>query len=82
MMPHHTTPPPPSVLSQQALLLDTISNLVDLARADGNRVLRELPRTAPLFGVVDLVTALGHLRQAALLVDRCADALDRAEVTR
>lgn len=47
MMPHHTTPPPPSVLSQQALLLDTISNLIDLARADGNRVLRELPRTAP-----------------------------------
>ncbi|QFS89500.1 hypothetical protein FIV07_02015 [Mycobacterium sp. THAF192] len=76
MMPHHTTPPPPSVLSQQALLLDTISNLIDLARADGNRVLRELPRTAPLFGIVDLVTALGHLRQAAVLIDKAADTFD------
>lgn len=82
MMPHQTAPAPRSGLSQNALFLDSVSNLIDLARHDANQVLRDLPRQAPLFGVVDLVAALGHLRQAAVLVDRCADALDRAEVTR
>lgn len=63
-----------------ALRLDTAVNLVDLARSDGNKVLRELPSTAPLFSVVDLVTALCHLRQAALLLDGVADSLESAEV--
>lgn len=59
-----------------ALRLDTAVNLVDLARNDGNKILRELPRTAPLFSIVDLVTALGHLRQAAILLDGVADTLE------
>lgn len=56
--------------------LDAAVNLVDLARNDGNKILRELPRTAPLFAAVDLVCALGHLRQAALLLDGVADTLE------
>jgi hypothetical protein len=58
------------------LLLDQTTNMVDLARADANKALRMLPADAPLFAVVDLVAALGHLRQAAVLIDRAADQLD------
>ncbi|WP_349319146.1 hypothetical protein [Mycolicibacterium canariasense] len=61
-------------------VLDNAVNLIDVARADGNKVLRGLPRTAPLFVAVDLVTALGHLRQAALLIDGAADTLTDAGV--
>jgi hypothetical protein len=52
--------------------LDTAVNLIDLARNDLNVVLRAMSDDAPLFAVVDLVTALGHLRQAALLADKVA----------
>ncbi|WP_460358980.1 hypothetical protein [Mycobacterium sp. ZZG] len=58
--------------------LDAAVNLVDLARNDGNAVLQALPKTAPLFSVVDLVTAMGHLRKAALLLDGVADTLEAA----
>lgn len=65
-----------------ALRLDAAVNLIDLARNDGNAVLRELPHTAPLFAVVDLVTALGHLKQASILLDGVADTLDSSVVKR
>jgi hypothetical protein len=48
-------------------------------RHDLNAVLQELPDDAPLFAVVDLVTALGHLRQAAVGIDKAADALDTSQ---
>jgi len=66
---------PPTNVAHQ---LDKAVNLIDLARNDGNAALRELPPAAPLFSVVDLVTALGHLRQAALLLDGVADTLEAA----
>lgn len=64
---------PPMTVAQQ---LDAMVNLVDLARIDGNKMLRELPRDTGLFAVVDIVTALNHLRQAACLLDKAADALE------
>lgn len=64
-----------------ALALDSAVNLTDLARTDLNAVLRTLPDDVPLFAVVDLVAALGHLRLAAIMIDRAADALN-AEVAR
>lgn len=61
-----------------ALALDTAVNLVDLVRHDLNATLRE-SSSMPLFAVSDLVAALGHLRQAAVLIDRCADQLEAAD---
>lgn len=62
--------------------LDTSVNLIDLVRHDLNEIFRGLPGDAPLFAVSDLVASLGHLRQAAVLIDRAADQLEVAEVTR
>lgn len=71
----------PETAAQQ---LDVAVNRVDLLRQDVNAVLRELPTNAPLWAVADVVTALGHLRQAAVLLDRANDVLeaDAAEVRR
>ncbi|WP_024445630.1 hypothetical protein [Mycolicibacterium iranicum] len=68
---------PPASPAQQ---LDVAVNRIDLLRADGNAVLRELPQTAPLFAAVDLVRALGHLRMASVLIDGVSDALESAGV--
>lgn len=81
-VPNTAARPVPVDSTDNALLLDSAVNLVDLARADGNKVLRALPRDTGLFQVVDLVSALGHLRQAAVLIDRCADALESGAVQR
>ncbi|MDZ7884751.1 MAG: hypothetical protein U5N53_18520 [Mycobacterium sp.] len=64
--------------------IDVTVNKVDLLRPDLNEVLRELPADAPLMAVVDLVTALGHLKRAAVALDRANDALevDAQAVTR
>lgn len=64
---------PPATTAQR---LDVAVNRIDLIRVDINTLLRELPTNAPLFGVVDIVAALGHLRQAAVLVDKAADQLE------
>lgn len=56
--------------------LDVAVNRVDLLRHDINDVLRDLPETAPLFAVADVVTALGHLRRAAVALDRANDTLE------
>lgn len=56
--------------------LDVAVNRVDLLRSDINAVVQELPTDAPLFAVADVVTALGHLRQAAVLLDRANDILE------
>ena len=78
--------PPPSrrPVPATALQLDAMVKLVDLARNDGNKVLNQLPRDTGLFQVVDLVSALNHLKQAVLLIDRVADQIeaDAAEVSR
>lgn len=68
-----------SAAREIGLLLDAAVNMIDLARNDGNKVLQALPRDVGLFQIVDLVTALGHLRQAAVLFDRCADALEAVQ---
>ncbi|WP_241472135.1 hypothetical protein [Mycolicibacterium neoaurum] len=65
-----------------ALVCDQSVNMVDVVRHDLNELLQTLPRTAPLFACLDLVTALGHLRQAAVLIDRAADALEIEGVRR
>ena len=67
---------PPTTASQR---LDISVNRVDLLRHDLNELLRELPADAPLMAVVDLVTALGHLRQAAVALDKAADQLEAAD---
>lgn len=76
-----TTYIPPETPAQR---LDVAVNRIDLLRHDVNAVLRELPTDAPLWAVADVVTALGHLRQAAVLLDRANDVLeaDAAEVQR
>lgn len=56
--------------------LDVAVNRVDMIRADLNGVVQDLPTDAPLFAVADVVTALGHLRQAAVLLDRANDVLE------
>lgn len=63
----------PATPAQQ---LDVAVNKVDLLRHDVNEILRELPANAPLMAVVDVVTALGHLRRAAVALDRATDALE------
>ncbi|AYE93446.1 hypothetical protein C0J29_00065 [Mycobacterium paragordonae] len=64
------------------LLLDQTANMLTLARNDANSAFRILPNDAPLFAIVDLVTALGHLRQASILIDRVAESLDAEAVSR
>ncbi|NOP97918.1 hypothetical protein [Mycolicibacterium fortuitum] len=72
---------PPVTISQR---LDIAVNKVDLLRHDLNEELQGLPAGAPLMACVDLVTALGHLKRAAVALDRATDQLeaDAAEVTR
>ncbi|TXI56256.1 MAG: hypothetical protein E6Q55_29635 [Mycolicibacterium mageritense] len=72
---------PPETSAQR---IDVAVNRVDLLRHDVNDVLRGLPINAPLMAVVDIVTAIGHLRQAAVLLDKANDQLeaDAAGVTR
>ncbi|WP_244605142.1 hypothetical protein [Mycobacterium attenuatum] len=72
---------PPATVAQQ---VDVLVNRIDLVRHDGNEILRQLPAQAPLFAVLDVVTALGHLRQAAIALDKAAAALeaDAEAVTR
>lgn len=66
---------PPETAAQR---IDVVVNRVDLLRADINAVLTGLPADAPLMAVVDVVTALGHLRRAAVLLDKANDALEIA----
>ncbi|MGE0219661.1 hypothetical protein [Mycolicibacterium sp.] len=73
--PFCATYTPPESPAQR---LDVAVNRVDLLRHDINSVLQELPADVPLFAVADIVTALGHLRQAAVLIDRANDVLEAA----
>lgn len=72
---------PPETVAQR---IDVAVNKVDLLRHDLNEILRELPESPPLFAVADIVVALGHLRRAAVALDRATDALesDAKAVTR
>ncbi|MGV0735268.1 hypothetical protein ABQF35_00205 [Mycobacterium syngnathidarum] len=67
---------PPATPAQK---IDILVNKVDLIRNDGNEVLQGLPADAPLMAVVDLVTALGHLKRAVVALDRATDQLEAAE---
>ena len=64
---------PPETIAQR---LDIAVNKVDLLRHDLNEALRELAADAPSLAVVDLVTALGHLKRAAVALDRATDTLE------
>lgn len=64
---------PPETVAQR---IDVAVNKVDLLHHDLNEILRELPESAPLFAVADIVVALGHLRRAAVALDRATDALE------
>lgn len=72
---------PPETPAQR---LDVAVNRIDLLRHDLNVELRGLPTTVPLMAVVDLVTALGHLKAAAVALDKCTDQIEAAaaEVSR
>lgn len=60
--------------------LDTIVNLIDRVRQDLNSILRESLQDAPLFAVSDVVAGLGHLREAAVAIDRASDVLEAEAV--
>ncbi len=56
--------------------VDDAVNRIDLIRADVNALIRELPDTVPMFALVDIVNALWNLRNASVLLDKAADALE------
>lgn len=64
---------PPSTQAQQ---FDVLINRIDLVRHDGNDILQQLPPHAPLFAIVDIVTALSHLRLAAIALNKATAALE------
>lgn len=64
---------PPETPAQR---LDVVVNRVDLLRHDLNELFQEIVATAPLFAVVDVLAALGHLRHAAVAIDKAADAIE------
>ncbi|OWL97002.1 hypothetical protein B7435_26810 [Mycolicibacterium peregrinum] len=61
-------------------MFDQAVNMVDLVRNDLNKVFPTIAESAPLFAVVDVLTALGHLRQAAVAIDKAADAIESGAV--
>ncbi|MGV0772033.1 hypothetical protein [Mycobacterium syngnathidarum] len=61
-------------LSDVALMLDTTTNMADLARGDLSRL--QLPATTSIWAHVDLVRAQRHLREASILIDKVADQLE------
>ena len=70
-----TTPSVVPVVST-ALVLDQAVNMIDLVRNDLNKVFPAVAETAPLFAVVDVLAALGHLRHAVVAIDKAADAIE------
>ena len=77
-----TTPSAVPQPSDIALMVDTCVNMADLARGDISRVMPRLPASTSLWVHVDLVRAIGHLRQASVLLDKITDQLDIQAVTR
>ncbi|OBG11689.1 hypothetical protein A5768_11445, partial [Mycolicibacterium fortuitum] len=65
-----------------ALVFDRATNMADLARADISKLLPTLPDGINLWVFVDLVRAVHHLRQAVVLIDKAADAIEATGVTR
>ncbi|MEN4399653.1 hypothetical protein [Mycolicibacterium conceptionense] len=65
-----------------ALVFDQSTNMADLARADISKLLPTLPDGINLWVFVDLVRAVHHLRQAVVLIDKAADAIEATGVTR
>ncbi len=63
-----------------ALMFDRATNLADLARGDISKLLPTLPDGTSLWVHVDLVRAVHHLRQAVVLIDKAADAIDAEAV--
>jgi hypothetical protein len=67
-------PPQPEPTAPQRL--DDAVNRIDRIRADVNAVIRGLPDASPMFAIVDVVNALGNLRNAAVLIDKATDTLE------
>lgn len=80
-VPTTTAPAVPQV-SDISLMIDTTVNMADLARGDISRLMPQLPAATSLWVHVDLVRAIGHLRQASVLLDKAADAIEAAGVAR
>ncbi|KMO70092.1 hypothetical protein [Mycolicibacterium chlorophenolicum] len=49
---------------------------IDMIRTAINAAIRELPEDVPMFALVDVVNALWNLRNASVLLDKAADALE------
>lgn len=71
-----TDTPSPAPESTAPQRLDDAVNLIDMLRQDLNEELRSLPADSPLFAVSDFVAALGHLRHAAIFLDRTTTAIE------
>lgn len=63
-------------IGSAAQRLDAAVNRIDLARADINAVIRDLPDDTPMFAIVDVVNALWNLRNASCLIDKATDVLE------
>lgn len=74
-MKPHIVPDRPVAATVPQLLGDT-TKLIDSIRADVNSVIRDLPDDSPMFAIVDIVNALWNLRNASVLLDKAADALE------
>lgn len=65
---------PPATAPQ---ILEDATNRIDLIRGDLNALIRKLPNDdTPMFTIVDIVNALWNLRNASVLLDKAADALE------
>lgn len=77
-----TPPPVPDAHPQSADIESLLAELVtgiDQSRCDLDTAAKAMPDDAPLFAVVDLVVAIGHLRQAARRVERAGRAVQLAK---
>ncbi|PND54441.1 hypothetical protein CRM90_27980 [Mycobacterium sp. ENV421] len=63
-----------------ALLRDGATRNTTAAIEDATDAIESLPTDAPMFAVVDIVTALSHLHQAAKLIASAANQLDAQAV--
>lgn len=76
----HATDLPVALPTDIALMFDRATNLADLARGDVSKLLPTLPDGISLWVHVDLVRAVHHLRQAVVLIDKAADAIEAEAV--
>lgn len=69
-------------VSEVDLLLDRAANLAQLLRDDLEDALGQLPDTTPLWSVVDLTAAHGHVLCALKKLDRAAERISGSVVAK